>query len=176
MTQKHYAGCDPIFVSRKVNRIYFHNLTSKTQKVLLETLFSDIDYITLSPGFSLLFTFNNLSLKCNTLHGLRSMFLHASKLNQKLTEIQQTLQNFCKYLRSVCPTSVKTVHTDNTIFQYPEKSWDTLWRIWRIFAHTAGSKRYSRICAFASKHIAGSCTKTRLELFVYAQILLLSEN
>jgi len=107
MASKHYAGCDPIFVSRTINRIYFYNLTSSPQKIFLETLFTELDYVTLGHGFSLLCTNNTLSLKCNTLHAFRGTFLHASEYQQKLTQIESSKP--CKLFVSVSDLSVPSL-------------------------------------------------------------------
>jgi hypothetical protein len=102
-----YSGCDPIFVSRSVNRIYFCNLTQSPQKIFLETLFSELDFITVTPGFHLLCTFNNRSLKCNTLHALRGTFLHASEYQQKLTQLE--FNGPCKLYVSISDLSVPSL-------------------------------------------------------------------
>jgi len=104
---KNYSGCDPVFVSRSVNRIYFCNLTLSPQKIFLETLFSELDFITIAQGFHLLCKFNNRSLKCNTLHALRGTFLHASEYQQKLTQLE--FNRLCKLYVSVSDLSVPSL-------------------------------------------------------------------
>jgi len=55
----------------------------------------------LKLGFSLLCTFNNLSLKCNTLHARRGLWLHASVLVQKLSAVTSEPSKPCRLLVSV---------------------------------------------------------------------------
>jgi hypothetical protein len=104
---KNYSGCNPIFVSKSINRIYFCNITKNTQKIFLETLFSELDFITVTPGFSLLCTFNNRTLKCNTLHAHRGTFLHASEFQQKLTQLESGKP--CKLYVSISDLSVPSL-------------------------------------------------------------------
>jgi len=121
---KNYSGCNPIFVKKSVNRIYISNLTKNTQKIYLETLFSQLDFITVPLGFSLLCTFNNRSLKCNTLHALRGTFLHASEYQQKLTQIEfnkpcklyisKITAHFVKILKKYCQHSLRKMYQLNT--------------------------------------------------------------
>ena len=104
---RNYSGCDPVFVCKSVNRIYFCNLTSSPQKIYLETLFSELDFISVTPGFHLLCTFNNRSLKCNTLHAIRGTFLHASEYQQKLTQLESSKP--CKLYVSISDLSVPSL-------------------------------------------------------------------
>jgi hypothetical protein len=103
---QNYSGCNPIFVKKSVNRIYFSNLTKNSQKIYLETLFSQLDFITVPIGFSLLCTFNNRSLKCNTLHALRGTFLHASDFKQS---IKLEFSKQCKLYISISDLSVPSL-------------------------------------------------------------------
>jgi hypothetical protein len=104
---KNYSGCNPIFVKKSVNRIYISNLTKNTQKIFLETLFSQLDFINAPLGLSLLCTFNNRSLKCNTLHALRGTFLHVSEYKQKLTKVE--FNKPCKLYISISDLSVPSL-------------------------------------------------------------------